>query len=49
MENCWKVSIKTNGKTVYQKRHKTELEAAIDANEALDRLGLSNYPKNIIV
>ena len=47
--DCWKVSIKTNGKTVYQKRHKTELEAAIDANEALDRLGLSNYPKNIIV
>ena len=47
--NRWKVSIKTYGKTVYQKRHKTELEAAIDANAALDRLGLSNYPKNIIV
>lgn len=47
--DCWKVSIKTNGKIVYQKRHKTELEAAIDANAALDRLGLSNYPKNIIV
>ena len=47
--NRWKTSIKANGKVQYQKRHTTELEAAIDANTALDRLGLSNYPKNIIV
>ena len=47
--NRWKASIKTNGKIIYQKRHKTELEAAIDANEALDRLGLTSYPKNIII
>ena len=45
----WKTSIKANGKVQYQKRHTTELEAAIDANEALDRLGLDNYPRNIIV
>ena len=47
--NRWKTSIKANGKVQYQKRHATELEAAIDANEALDRLGLDNYPRNIIV
>ena len=47
--NRWKTSIKANGKVQYQKRHTTELEAAIDANEALDRLGLDNYPRNIIV
>ena len=45
----WKTSIKANGKVQYQKRHSTELEAAIDANEVLDRLGLDNYPRNIIV
>ena len=47
--NRWKTVIKANGKVQYQKRHTTELEAAIDANEALDRLGLDNYPRNIIV
>lgn len=45
----WKTSIKANGKVQYQKRHLTELEAAIDANRALDELGLTNYPKNIII
>lgn len=44
----WKVSIKVKGKIVYQKRHLTELESAIDANNAIDRLGLIHYPKNEI-
>lgn len=46
--NCWKVSIKYHQKTVFQKRCKSEIESAILANQALDDLGLTHYPRNII-
>lgn len=44
----WKTSIKAHGKTIYQKRHKDEVDAALDANRALDMFGLTHYPKNNI-
>lgn len=46
--NCWKVSIKHHQKIVFQKRCKSEIEGAILANQALDDLRLTHYPKNII-
>lgn len=44
----WQASIRHEGKTWYQKRFKTEEEAALHVNWIIDQLGLTDRPKNII-
>lgn len=46
--NLWKATLKDKGKMLFQKRFKSELEAAIYVNQQLDLLGFTNRPKNII-
>lgn len=44
----WMVAIKQNGKTIFRKRYATELEAAQAVNDALDKFGLHDRPRNVI-
>ena len=44
----WQASIRQGGKTWYQKRFKTEVEAALHVNWIIETLGLTDRPKNII-
>lgn len=43
----WMASVK-HDKKMYQKRFKTEVEAALAVNQIIDELGLTNRPKNFI-
>lgn len=45
---CWQASIRHEGKTYFQKRFKSEENAAKHVNWIIDELGLTNRPKNII-
>lgn len=46
--NKWRAAVRLNGKTYYQKRFNSEEEAALHVNWILDKLGLTDRPKNII-
>lgn len=44
----WRACLKDGGKTVFQKRFDSELDAARYVNQMLDELGITNRPKNIV-
>lgn len=44
----WQASVRHEGKTYFQKRFKTEEEAALHVNWILDTLNLTDRPKNVI-
>lgn len=46
--NMWQATIRVNGENKYQKRFKTEEEAALHVNWIIDKLNLTDRPKNII-
>lgn len=46
--NRWIGAIRDKGKTHYQKRFKTEEEAALHVNWVIDKLNLTDRPKNVV-
>jgi hypothetical protein len=44
----WNAAIRLDGKSYHQKRFDSEEEAALHVNWALDQLGLTDRPKNVI-
>ena len=45
----WTAGVFHNGKNWYQKRFNSEIEAALHVNWIIEKLGLTDRPKNIIV
>ena len=45
----WAATIRVNGKNMFPKRFNTEEEAALHVNWIIDKLGLTDRPKNVIV
>ena len=48
IRNKWRAGVRHEGKTYYQKRFDSEIDAALHVNWILDKLNLVDRPRNIV-